>query len=89
MHQTQSLHYGIVLEGTIEMVMDDGQVTSMRRGEVAVQRATMHGWKNPSKTEWARMVIFHAALSAVHDRKLCRLKTEKDESKRGQQEKLV
>ena len=55
MHRTQSLDYGIVLEGTVEMILDDGSRTLMHRGDVAVQRATMHAWKNPSKTEWTRM----------------------------------
>lgn len=57
MHRTQSLDYGIVLEGTIEMLLDSGETRTMRRGDVAVQRATMHAWRNPSKDEWARMVF--------------------------------
>ncbi|KAJ5115497.1 hypothetical protein NUU61_001256 [Penicillium alfredii] len=56
-HRTQSLDYGIVLEGEIEMVLDEGDPVLMKRGDVAVQRATMHGWRNPSKTEWARLVF--------------------------------
>jgi len=57
MHRTQSLDYGIVLEGEVEMILDSGEVKLMKRGDVAVQRATMHAWRNPSKTEWARMVF--------------------------------
>ena len=57
MHRTQSLDYGIVLEGTIEMVLDSGETQVMHRGDVAVQRATMHAWRNPSKTEWCRMIF--------------------------------
>jgi quercetin dioxygenase-like cupin family protein len=57
MHRTQSLDYGIVLEGTIEMILDSGERKLMRRGDVAVQRATMHAWKNVSETEWARMLF--------------------------------
>lgn len=56
-HRTQSLDYGIVLEGQIEMVLEEGEPTLMKRGDIAVQRATMHGWRNPSETEWARMVF--------------------------------
>ncbi|KAJ5156920.1 uncharacterized protein N7482_008020 [Penicillium canariense] len=56
-HRTQSLDYGIVLEGQIEMVLDEGEPTLMQRGDIAVQRATMHGWRNPSDTEWARMAF--------------------------------
>ena len=57
MHRTQSVDYGIVLEGTIESVLDSGEVQTMKRGDVMVQRATMHAWRNPSKTEWARMIF--------------------------------
>ncbi|KAI9726834.1 MAG: hypothetical protein M1828_000690 [Chrysothrix sp. TS-e1954] len=55
MHQTSSIDFGIVLEGTVEMLLDDGSCTVMKRGDVAVQRATMHAWKNPSETEWVRI----------------------------------
>lgn len=57
MHRTQSLDFGIILEGTIEMVLDSGETQLMHRGDVAVQRATMHAWRNASKTEWARMIF--------------------------------
>ena len=57
MHRTQSLDYGIVLEGQIESVLDSGETQLMGRGDVMVQRATMHAWRNPSKTEWARMIF--------------------------------
>lgn len=57
MHRTQSLDYGIVLEGSIEMVLDSGETRQMRRGDVAVQRATMHAWRNTSRTGWARMIF--------------------------------
>ena len=56
MHRTLSLDYGIVLEGTIESVLDSGEVKVMRRGDVMVQRATMHSWRNNS-TAWARMIF--------------------------------
>ena len=57
MHRTQSVDYGIVVEGQIESVLDSGEVQLMGRGDVMVQRATMHAWRNPSKTEWARMIF--------------------------------
>ncbi|OAP60709.1 hypothetical protein AYL99_05711 [Fonsecaea erecta] len=57
MHRTQSLDYGIVLEGTIEMILDSGERKTIQRGDVAVQRATMHAWKNISETDWARMIF--------------------------------
>ena len=57
MHRTQSLDYGAVLEGSVIMMLDDGSDTHMTRGDVAVQRATAHAWKNASETEWARMLF--------------------------------
>lgn len=57
MHCTDSVDYGIVLEGTIVAVLDSGQTVAMGRGDSMVQRATMHAWRNPSSTEWARMVF--------------------------------
>jgi hypothetical protein len=57
MHRTQSVDYGIVLEGEILSVLDSGEEVLMRRGDVMVQRATMHAWRNPSSTAWARMIF--------------------------------
>lgn len=57
MHRTESLDYGVVLEGSMEMILDSGETKLMHRGDVAVQRGTMHGWKNASTTEWARMLF--------------------------------
>ncbi|KAI0482203.1 hypothetical protein GGR56DRAFT_619008 [Xylariaceae sp. FL0804] len=56
MHRTVSLDYGVVLEGEVELVLDGGETRLLKRGDLAVQRATMHAWRNPSKTEWARML---------------------------------
>ena len=57
MHRTQSVDYGIVLEGEVESILDSGETQLLRRGDVMVQRATMHAWRNPSKTEWCRMIF--------------------------------
>lgn len=57
MHRTQSLDYGIVLEGEVDMVLDGGETVTMRRGDVAVQRATQHQWVNRSGEAWARMMF--------------------------------
>ncbi|KAF2966876.1 hypothetical protein GQX73_g6716 [Xylaria multiplex] len=42
MHRTQSLDFGIVVEGEVDLILDDGSSTRMRRGDIAVQRATIH-----------------------------------------------
>ena len=57
MHRTVSLDYGVVLEGQIECLLDSGDSRIMNRGDVAIQRATAHEWRNTSKTEWARLMF--------------------------------
>ncbi|KAF2401009.1 hypothetical protein EJ06DRAFT_530091 [Trichodelitschia bisporula] len=57
MHRTVSLDYGVVLEGEIECVLDSGETRHLKRGDVCVQRGTMHAWRNPSPTEWCRMLF--------------------------------
>jgi quercetin dioxygenase-like cupin family protein len=56
MHRTVSVDYGVVLEGEVELVLDSGEGKLLRRGDVAVQRGTMHAWRNASETSWARML---------------------------------
>tara|TARA_R110002003_G_scaffold25_25_gene1344 strand:- start:8531 stop:9079 length:549 start_codon:yes stop_codon:yes gene_type:complete len=57
MHRTVSLDYGCVLEGEVELLLDSGEKRTMRRGDVAIQRGTMHQWINHSDTEWTRMLF--------------------------------
>ncbi|KAK4194326.1 hypothetical protein QBC40DRAFT_35376 [Triangularia verruculosa] len=57
MHRTQSLDYGIVMEGEVDMVLDSGERYGLKRGDVAIQRATQHQWVNKSNTQWARMMF--------------------------------
>ena len=56
MHRTVSLDYGVVVEGEVELILDSGETRILKRGDVCVQRATMHAWRNLSQTEWARML---------------------------------
>jgi mannose-6-phosphate isomerase-like protein (cupin superfamily) len=44
-HRTRSLDYVIVLEGEIDLLLDEGEVR-LRAGDVVVQRATNHAWIN-------------------------------------------
>ncbi|ESZ93893.1 hypothetical protein SBOR_5714 [Sclerotinia borealis F-4128] len=56
MHRTTSLDYGVVIEGEVELLLDGGEKRIMSRGDICVQRATAHAWRNCSETEWARML---------------------------------
>jgi quercetin dioxygenase-like cupin family protein len=44
-HRTQSVDYGIVLEGEVVLVLD-AEETVLRAGDVVVQRGTDHRWEN-------------------------------------------
>ena len=46
-HRTASIDYGIVLEGEITLIMDEGE-TVVRAGDIVIQRGTNHGWANRS-----------------------------------------
>lgn len=49
MHRTETIDYGIVLEGEITLIMDEGE-TVCRAGDIIVQRGTNHGWANRADT---------------------------------------
>jgi quercetin dioxygenase-like cupin family protein len=84
MHRTVSLDYGVVLEGEVELILDSGETRLLKRGDLAVQRGTMHAWRNPSKTEWNRMLYFlQESEPVVHDGK----KLEEDYAEMGDEVK--
>ncbi len=47
MHRTESVDYGIVLEGEVTLIVDRGE-SLLRPGDVVVQRGTNHAWANRS-----------------------------------------
>ena len=71
MHRTNSVDYGIVLEGELDMELDGGEVAHLKAGDVVVQRGTNHAWINNS-TEPCRMawILIDAHPVRVGDRTL-------------------
>jgi mannose-6-phosphate isomerase-like protein (cupin superfamily) len=49
MHRTESIDYGIVLEGEIILILDEEE-TVVRAGDIVVQRGTNHAWANRGKS---------------------------------------
>lgn len=47
MHRTETVDYGIVLEGELVLILDDSE-TAVRAGDIVVQRGTSHAWANRS-----------------------------------------
>lgn len=56
MHRTESVDYGIVVEGEITLILDDGSETHLQAGDVVIQRGTDHAWANRSNKP-ARMAF--------------------------------
>ena len=71
MHRTESLDYGICLEGECDMELDGGDVVTVRAGDVVIQRGTNHVWHNrsaaPCRFAW---VLLDAAAVEIDGRRL-------------------
>ena len=57
MHRTPTVDYGILLEGELWLELDDGQEKLLRSGDVVIQNATRHAWRNRSQ-QVAKVVFF-------------------------------
>ena len=63
-HRTQSIDYGIVLEGEVVLVLDSDE-TTLRAGDVAVQRGTSHRWENRTeRTARMAFILIDGAFTA-------------------------
>lgn len=71
MHRTESLDYGICLDGECDMELDGGEVVTVRAGDVVVQRGTNHVWHNrsaaPCRFAW---ILLDAAPVTIGGRRL-------------------
>lgn len=47
MHRTETVDYGIVLEGEITLILDVGERV-VKAGDIVIQQGTNHGWANRS-----------------------------------------
>ena len=47
MHRTESIDYGVVIEGEMTLILDDTEV-ALAPGSVVIQRGTDHAWANRS-----------------------------------------
>ena len=57
MHRTESIDFGTVIHGSIELTLDSGEVRLLKVGDSIVQRGTTHSWRNPSDTEHTRVIF--------------------------------
>ncbi|MFM2367767.1 MAG: hypothetical protein RL619_63 [Bacteroidota bacterium] len=57
LHRTDSIDYGIIISGEIELELENNISKRIGAGEIIIQRGTIHKWKNPSETEVCRIVF--------------------------------
>ncbi len=74
MHRTQTIDYGIVLEGEIVLILSDSEVV-LGPGDVVVQRGTDHAWEN--RSDWPAKMAF-VLIDAEFDGELAKLVDGKD-----------
>lgn len=67
MHRTNSIDYGIVLKGEIELELEDGVKTTVREGGVIVQRGTNHLWRNATDEVCRIAFILIEAPAYLHN----------------------
>ena len=65
MHRTETVDYVIVIEGEIEMDMDNSTV-KLKPGDVMVQRGTNHAWANRSGKNARVAFVLVDAQAARH-----------------------
>ncbi|KAJ5216593.1 uncharacterized protein N7498_003000 [Penicillium cinerascens] len=46
MHRTETLDYGVIIDGATELVLDSDEKKVLKKGDVFVQRGTAHAWRN-------------------------------------------
>jgi aminoglycoside phosphotransferase (APT) family kinase protein len=46
LHRSATIDYGVVVEGELTLVLDDGVETTLHPGDLLVQNGVMHGWRN-------------------------------------------
>ena len=56
-HRTRSIDYVVVLEGEIDLLLDDGEVR-LAAGDVVVQRGTNHAWLNRGTVPCRLAMVF-------------------------------
>ena len=67
MHRTNSIDYGIVLQGEVEMELEDGSRTRMLQGDVIVQRGTNHLWRNTTDKLTRIAFVLIEASAYIHN----------------------
>jgi len=64
LHQQQSLDYIAVLEGEVDLLLEQGPV-KLKRGDILVQAANLHGWANRGHSPARILVVVMTAAQSA------------------------
>jgi quercetin dioxygenase-like cupin family protein len=67
MHRTNSIDYGIVLDGEIELELEEGAKRTVRQGGIIIQRGTNHLWRNTTDKVTRIAFILIEANAYLHN----------------------
>ncbi|OCL07460.1 hypothetical protein AOQ84DRAFT_295073, partial [Glonium stellatum] len=48
----------------VELVLDSGETKLLKRGNIGIQRGTIHAWRNTSEISWASDLFGPARILA-------------------------
>ncbi|GHC86514.1 cupin domain-containing protein [Novosphingobium pokkalii] len=68
-HRTNSIDYGIVLEGEVELELDDGAKTTIGQHGIIIQRGTNHLWRNTTDKVCRIAFVLIEAPAYLHNGK--------------------
>ncbi len=60
-HRSDTIDYGVLIEGQLTLHLDDGEPTVLKAGDVVVQMGTRHAWRNTGNTPARMMFVMVAA----------------------------
>jgi mannose-6-phosphate isomerase-like protein (cupin superfamily) len=57
MHTSQTVDYGVILSGEVDLELDDGKVRRLKSGDCFIQNGTRHAWRNPGTVDCVAAVV--------------------------------
>ncbi|WP_226927613.1 cupin domain-containing protein [Pseudomonas sp. K2] len=61
-HRTDTIDYGVIVDGELTLLLDDGESALLKAGDVVVQMGTRHAWRNTGNSPARVMCVMVAAV---------------------------
>lgn len=66
-HRTDTVDYGVLLEGELELQLDEGETACFKAGDLVVQNGTRHAWRNPGSVPARMLFVMVGAVREAQD----------------------